>query len=186
MALRAPQLEEALRLTGKRLARSGFEGQVRLYLVGGTAGLLSGLLSGTRSTGDVDVTQAEPAQAWEAVVRAAAEAAKELDLPETWLNNKCSMYAWHLPPGWKGRCRLARTYGPLEVWLLDRRDFIAAKVVSAPKRPQDFEDLLAIGPSEEELAFTEGNIDRLERESPDPDQSFEDARAILGALRGES
>jgi len=186
MVLEAPQLEAALRLTGQRLAQRGVEEKIRLYLVGGTAGLLSGLLSGTRSTGDVDVTDTEPSRAWEAIVQAAAEAAKELDLPETWLNNKCSMYAWYLPLGWKGRCVLARTYGPLEVWLLDRRDFIAAKIVSAPKRPQDFEDLLAVGPSEEELAFAEENLDRVERESPDPDQSFEDARAILDALRGET
>lgn len=96
------------------------------------------------------------------------------------------MYAWCLPLGWKERCEPLRTFGPLEIWRINRQDFIAAKVVSAPSRPQDFEDLLAVGPSEEELAFAEENLDRVEQESPDPDQSFEDARAILDALRGET
>ena len=99
MALDATQLERALRETGERLAAEGGTGTVRLYLVGGSAGLLSGWLSEARSTGDVDVTHAEPTEAWEGVVRAAAEVADELGLPATWLNDKCRMYAWCLPLG---------------------------------------------------------------------------------------
>lgn len=186
MTLNPPTLEGALRLTGERLAGHVAERKVRLYLVGGAAGLLSGWLSETRSTGDVDVTEVEPSELWNAVSQAAAEVAKELDLPQNWVNNKCSVYAWCLPLGWKGRCELARTYGALEIWPLDRRDFIAAKIVSAPNRPQDLEDLIAIGPSAEELDFTAEHLDRLERETLDPDASFSDVRAILESLRGEA
>jgi hypothetical protein len=77
MTLDATQLDRALRETGERLAAEGGTGTVRLYLVGGSAGLLSGWLSGARSTGDVDVTEADPVEAWEAVIRAAAEVAGE-------------------------------------------------------------------------------------------------------------
>lgn len=168
MTLDATQLDQALRETGDRLAAEGDEGTVRLYLVGGSAGLLSGWLSGARSTGDVDVTQAEPTEAWEAVIRAAAEVADELGLPATWLNDKCRAYAWCLPLGWKERCEPLRTFGPLEVWRINRQDFIAVKVTA------------------KELDFTDDHLDRLEQESLDPDQSFEDARAIVESLRGAS
>ncbi len=186
MTLDASQLDLSLRETGERLAASRSTGMVRLYLVGGSAGLLSGWLSGARSTGDVDITAVEPAEAWEAVTRAAAEVAAELGLPPTWLNDKCRMYAWCLPLGWKERCEPLRTYGPLEVWRISRQDFIAAKAVSAPNRPQDFEDLLAMKPTAEELEFVGRHLDRLEQESLDPDQSFEDARAIVASLRDAS
>lgn len=183
MTLSASQLEKALRATGDRLDALRAEKTMRLYVVGGSAGLLSGLLSGARTTGDVDVTTVEPDESWGDVCRAAQEVAKELDLPETWLNNKCRMYAWCLPLGWRERCERARTFGPLEVWLLARRDFIAAKVVSAPSRPQDLEDLQAVKPTNEELEFTAEHINRLEREHLDPDVSFEDARVVLESLR---
>jgi hypothetical protein len=186
MPLRANQLEQALRTTGVNLDALGIEVVVRLYLVGGSAGLLSGLLPAARTTGDVDVSAVEPDDCWDAVRRAAARAAKELHLPETWLNDKCRIYGWSLPLGWKGRCHRIDRFGPLEVWAIDRQDFIAAKVVSAPRRPQDLEDLRAAGPTPEELLFAEENIDRIEREHLDPDASFEDARAILQALRGEA
>lgn len=186
MTLDATHLDRALRATGERLAAAGGTGRARLYVIGGSAGLLSGWLSGARSTGDVDVTEVEPAEAWDAVVRAAAEVAGAMGLPATWLNDTCRMYAWCLPIGWKERCEPLRAYGSLEVWRINRQDFIAAKVVSAPSRPQDFEDLLAVTPTAGELDFTDEHLDRLERESLDPGQSFEDARAIVESLRGAS
>lgn len=186
MTLDTSQLEHALRKTGERLTALGVTESVRLYLVGGSAGMLAGLLKPSRSTVDVDVTAVEPDASWGTVLRAADDVAKEFHLPEAWLNNECRMYAWCLPLGWQGRCELSRTHGPLQVWLLARRDFVAAKVVSAPARPQDFEDLLAVAPTAAELSFTEEHIDRLEREHLDPDCSFDDARAILQSLRGDA
>ena len=49
MPLRATELEQALRATGARLDALGQEGPVRLYLVGGAAGVLAGLLPGART-----------------------------------------------------------------------------------------------------------------------------------------
>lgn len=186
MPLNAPLLEKALRDTAARLAYTNIRGPVRLYVVGGSAGMLSGVLAGSRVTADVDVTAIEPDAAWSMVRTAAQDAAKELELPETWLNDDCRVYAWRLPLGWRTRCAHAHTFGPLEVWLLDRCDFIASKTVSAPDRPQDLEDLRAAKPTLAELDFTGQHIDRLERETLDPDQSFDDARVILRALRGDA
>jgi hypothetical protein len=125
----------------------------------------------------------DPDDAWRDVREAAKGVAQEMQLPATWLNDECRMYAWCLPPGWQARCRRARTFGPLEVWPLSRSDFVAAKVVSAPTRPQDIEDLRAVKPTESELDSAEANIDRLQREHLDPDQSFVDSRTILTELR---
>jgi len=184
MTLKASQLERALRATGLQLAGGGADRRIRLYVVGGSAGLLGGLLSEARMTGDVDVTAVEPHDLWGEVCQAAKETAKELDLPESWLNDECRIYAWKLPLGWRDRCRRTHTFGRLEVWVLDRRDFIGVKVVSAPRRPQDLEDVRAVRPTEKELDFAEEHIDRLEQEHLDPDHSFEEARAIVRALRG--
>jgi len=183
MTLNAPQLELALRRTAERLSAAGIDGPIRLYLVGGSAALLSGLLH-ARTTAGVDVTAVDPDRAWADVRDAARAAAEELELPDSWLNDKCRIYAWRLPLGWLQRCARARAFGPLELWPLSRRDLVAAKIVSAPTRPHDLEDLRAIGPTDAELDFAEQNIDRLEREHLDPDKSFDDCRAILNALRG--
>ena len=186
MPLNASQLEDALQRTGQRLQAGGLRGPIRLYLVGGTAGLLRGWLDETRMTGDVDVTTVDPDEAWSEVCVAARAVAEELLLPNTWLNDECRVYRWCLPLGWKERCDRARTYAPLEVWLLSRIDFIAAKVVSAPSRPQDLEDLRALEPTAWELDAAEQHIDRMEHEHLDPDRSFNDCLDILDALRGHA
>ncbi len=185
MALQANQLEQALRSTGSQLSRDGLTDVVRLYVIGGSAGLLSGLLPSHRTTGDVDVGTVDPQEHWGRVCDAAREVAKKMSLPGQWLNDRCQMYGWCLPLGWRERCEPMNRYGPLEVFAIERRDFIAAKVISAPKRPQDLEDLRDLSPTAEELAFAEENVCRVEQEHPDVDASFDDVRGILEYLRTE-
>lgn len=185
MVLRVHQIEQALDATGKRLTADGPK-SVKLYLVGGSAGLIAGWLPESRTTGDVDVTDSEPFEALESVLRAAAAVAKEQEFPETWLNNDCRIFRHYLPLGWRDRSQHRRTFGALEVFVLHRKDFIAAKIVSAPGRPQDLEDLRELKPTADELDFASENLDRLERESLDADASFDDSRSILEYLRGDS
>ena len=185
MSLKAPQIEGALRRTGAVLAARGIEGPIRLYLVGGSAGLLNGLIGAARMTADVDVMSMEPGEKWEWVRDAARTVAAELRLPETWLNDECRIFAWCLPLGWRGRCDRAIAAGPLEVRLISRGDFVAGRVVTAARRPADLEDLLALKPTRGELAFAEENVSRLEREHLGPEHGFDEARAILRVLRGE-
>lgn len=92
MTLRLTQLERALGRTGERLGADGVAGPIRLYLLGGAAGLLSGWLRESRTTGDVDVITVDPVEAWAEVCAAGVDVAEELLLPPTWLNDKCRVY----------------------------------------------------------------------------------------------
>lgn len=186
MSLNTPQLERALQHIGKHLQSASATQPIRMYLIGGAAGMLRGWLGPDRSTGDIDVTAIVPLESWNDVRSAAAAVADELGLVESWLNDDCRAFAWALPLGWQDRCDRSGVFGPLEVWVLDRRDFIALKVVSGPARPQDQADVRALVPTASELEFVELHIDRLEAEHLDPDRPLDGARAILQSLRGAS
>ena len=158
---------------------------VSLYVIGGSAGLLSGRLAESRTTGDVDVGIVDPEEHWIKVCEAARDVAVELSLPREWMNDRCRMFGWCLPLGWRERCEFVSQYGPLNVFAIGRRDFIAAKVISSPKRPQDLEDLRVLAPTVDDLEFAEEHIGRLEQEHPDVDASFSDVKIILEYLRTE-
>lgn len=112
------------------------------------------------------------------------ETAAQLDLPATWLNRDCATYAWCMPLGWEGRCVLVERFGPLETLRASRLDLIAAKVVSAPSRPQEIEDLHDLQPTAIEIEFVFKHLDRLERESLDG-ATFDEQRDILRSLGGK-
>lgn len=175
---------KALAAVGRALARRKRAGPIRVLVAGGTAGILGGLLRPERTTGDCDVMGLGDESDWGDLERAAAEVATQLDLPPTWLNRDCQMYAWCLPVGWQGRCEEVDQFGPLEVLRVSRIDLIAAKVIGSPTRPQDLEDLRDLRPAREELEFAGQNLDRLEAEHLDG-RKFDQERAILNVLRGQ-
>lgn len=175
----------ALRATGDVLAARGRVEPIELVVAGGTAGLLGDLLSPSRTTGDCDVMWRGDLPTWGQVAQAAAAVAAQLDLPTTWLNRDCVTYAWTLLLGWRQRCEPVGVFGPLTVLRLSRIDLIATKVVGAPTRPQDVEDLIQIKPTTDELRVIAEHIDRLEAEDLDR-RSFDDQRAILRALGGDA
>ncbi|MEQ9617420.1 MAG: hypothetical protein RLN60_05235 [Phycisphaerales bacterium] len=177
------QIIEALEAVGRLLEERGDKAIVRLFIAGGVAGLLGELLRGSRTTGDCDVMATIPEEAWRAVEDAARQVATDLGLPSEWLNKRASSFAWTLPLEWEGRCVPVGRFGPLDVRRVCRRDLIACKVVAAPKRPQDLEDLNDMAPTAEELDFVEAHLHRLESESLDRER-YDDRRAILDTLRG--
>ncbi len=134
-----------------------------------------------RTTSDCDVMSIKDSKHWKEVVRAASEVAKRLELPDEWLNRQCAMYAWMLPLQFVDRCEEVGTFGRLRVVRLSRLDLIATKVMGAPKRPQDLEDLRHMKPTAAELEFVSANVDRLEAENLDG-ATFESERAILTDL----
>jgi hypothetical protein len=157
---------QALQRTGERLARKQPPlPRMAVYLVGGVSGMATGELAADRTTGDCDVMAVEPDDHWPAVADAAGEVAGEMGLKPDWLNRDCGMYAWQMPLSWKSRCRPLADYGPLRVMVPARVDLIAAKIMSAPKRPQDRDDLMAMGPTEAEIDEAERNLQRVESES---------------------
>jgi hypothetical protein len=178
-------IRTALDTTGQFLTSDREQGSVRVVIAGGVAGLLGGLLPPTRVTADCDVMWLEDTGQWARLERAVALAADALGLPATWLNRHCAMYAWCLPLGWLERCEDVGRFGPLEVWRLGRADLIASKVMGAPIRPQDFDDLGVMSPTNSELNAVLHNLDRLEAEDLNG-TSFDRQRAIIIALRTQS
>ncbi len=73
------------------------------------------------------------------------------------------------------------SFGPLTILAISRRDLVAMKVIGAPKRPQDLEDLVVIKPTAEEIDFVRRHLDRLESESLARD-TYDAARTVLHRL----
>jgi hypothetical protein len=172
---------EALSQTGTELAGRLHE-PVRLIVAGSAAGLFRGDLGDRRVTGDCDVVWKIEDHVWSLILEAAAVVGVRMGLRAGWLNRNCSVFAWCFALGWASRCEDVGTFGPLKVVCISRLDLIAAKVVSAVRRAQDLDDLLAMAPTAVELDFAWSNLDRLEAEHLDGD-GFEGSRAVVERLR---
>lgn len=122
--------------------------EIHLLLVGGAAGMLSGLLDPERTTTDCDVMLYHPVEAGEFVEALASDLAGEFGLSERWLNRGGAPWAEAMPAGWESRRVLVLSQGPLRVHAVGRLDLIALKLVAG--RAQDIEDLetMAITPQE--------------------------------------
>lgn len=122
-------------------------------------------LPATRVTHDCDVLVSEPDAGWVVVREAAQQVAEKRGLPAEWLNRDNRMYAHLLPIGWRKRCELVGRFGPLEVLAIGRRDLMAMKLMGAPVRPQDLEDIIAMRPTTDDIAFLREHLNRLDAES---------------------
>jgi len=157
-------LDVALEATGALLARRGE--QAAIVVVGGTALNLLGVIS--RFTQDVDVIAAATPRASaapreirppdplpEALTRAVATVARDLGLPNDWLNTTvASQWVTGLPPGFASRVTWRR-YGGLWVGLAGPRDLIFLKLYAAADdvgpTSRHFKDLLALKPTPTDL-----------------------------------
>jgi len=155
---------------------------VRVVLCGAVAGILGGDLSGERQTLDCDVIDSQPSERFEAVRDAAAVVAERLGLKPTWLNQDSRMFAHLLPTGWLTRLRPVGRFGPLEAVAVGRLDLLALKLMGIDQRPQDLEDIEAIKPRDDELAFLADYLDQKEAESLDR-ETFDAQHAIVKELR---
>lgn len=176
-----PDILQAVARTGAILAQEGHTEPVRLVIAGGVAGLLSGL---TRATLDCDVLACSDDAQWDRIETAARQAAAEFKLPETWLNRDCSNYTNDFPLGWQSRTEPVDRFGPLDVHRVCRKDWISAKLVSSPKRPQDIADIRELKPTPEELNFAEEHLDRLAAEHAD-NYDYAPQRTILASIRSQ-
>ena len=128
-----------------------------VILGGAVAAMIVANLLATRVTRDCDVVLSESDAGWESVHDAARQVARNRGLPVDWLNRDSRMYAHLLPTGWQKRCEVVGQFGPLEV--------LAMKLMGAPVRPQDLEDIIAMRPTADDIAFLHGHLDRLDAES---------------------
>ncbi|MEI7733591.1 MAG: hypothetical protein WCO56_28745 [Verrucomicrobiota bacterium] len=156
------QIREALSRTGRCLALAD-AGEYSLLVCGGSALCLSGLRE--RPTRDVDIlgmvkgdaatVLAEPLP--DEVTRAAALVARDLNLPENWLNDAAlAVHRLGLPAGILSRAT-KQVFGPcLTIYLIGRQDQVALKLYAAidgQKGKRHFEDLAAIEPTRKEMEF---------------------------------
>lgn len=152
---------------------------IEIILVGGAAGMVTGVLSASRTTTDCDVMVYVPPAAMSVVERAAEVVATELGLPVRWLNSDVQLRRDALPDGWEKRRVFVGVYGRLRVSAVSRPDLIAMKVLAG--RAQDIEDLRAMRIRSDELAFVREYLDDLPAKGTGPEQ-ITDARVLLDAL----
>jgi hypothetical protein len=99
-----------------------------------------------RSTADADAVASHPKLS--TFARAVAD---ELDLAPTWVNDGVTAYRDLLPSDFASRTVFLGTFGHLRVRVLGREDLIIMKI--AASRPRDLDDLRALAPTADELAF---------------------------------
>lgn len=145
------------------LARLGAlcSSSTEIVLAGGAALILAGYID--RGTEDGDVIHSEPRLTdLEAVLATVAE---ERDLPGAWLNDGVKAWADVLPPDFATRLEEVGVFGNLRVRRLGRLDLLVMKLFAL--RDQDLEDVAAMAPAEEEVAFVRGQMERIARTRPD-------------------
>jgi hypothetical protein len=160
-----PVLLKAIRAVGELLTGEGET--VGIVVVGGAAMILGG--HATRLTEDVDIIAT--ASSWRkgaprkiaapdplpaSLLRAVSKVARDFDLPENWMNSDVgAQWDTGLPPGFEKRVRWLQ-FGGLALGVADRRDLIFLKLYAAVDsegpRSVHYQDLLALLPSEKELA----------------------------------
>ena len=157
MEINIESLESALEILGQLLADRGLHYEAAA--IGGGSLLLLGLID--RTTKDLDLValvkgrqlvSANPLP--EALVQAAKEVGKILNLGEDWLNiGPASLLEMGLPLGFIERLHI-RKYKGLTLYLADRFDQICFKLyASVDQGPQSkhFADLRALLPTRDEL-----------------------------------
>jgi hypothetical protein len=157
----AAGIARALGLLGELMAVRGE--RLRIVVIGGAAMNLLGFVS--RATTDIDILAfgapgdsssivEPPAPLPEWLLRHVRTIASDLGLDPHWLNTgPAGQWQQGLPPGLAARIQW-RSFGPLEVGLVDRLDLIYFKVYAAADDtgPESvhFQDLLALRPSPRE------------------------------------
>lgn len=157
-------IESALELLGQRLAASAHE-LVGLVVCGGSGLILTGLVA-RQATKDVDVVAllaeggrlSSPDPLPNVLLREARVVARDLDLPDDWLNNGPSrdpggLFQLGLPEGFETRLS-RKDYGQcLSVYFAGRIDQICFKVYAAVDQGagRHVEDLMDMRPTEEEM-----------------------------------
>jgi hypothetical protein len=143
-------LLDAFAALGKRLGQP-----VHLVIGGAGALILSGELQ--RATTDCDVLISQPDMGLlQEAIRAVADSQ---GLAGGWLNASAQGFAEVLPPDCATRLRSLPLYGQLRISVLHRQDAIVMKLFAG--RPRDLADVTALYPTQSELDFASGQLDRL-------------------------
>jgi hypothetical protein len=115
--------------------------------IGGAALSVLGVIS--RYTRDLDLLETEIP---DAIRLAAVDFARQHNLAENWLNTGPSSLARDLPRGWRARVQVLFSGASLNLSTLSRIDLIRSKLWAMCDRMRDIDDLVALAPTEKELA----------------------------------
>ena len=157
--------------------------RVEILIVGGAAGMLTGVLAADRVTGDVDVMVYHPAEAMAEVERLADDLGRRSGLPQGWFNSNVQIRTDTLPDGWAARRQLVDTGECLWVFAASRQDLLAMKFLA--HRPQDLEDIEAIGVSVDDVRFVRQYLAALAAKGTRA-ADVADAVAVLKSWRADA
>lgn len=143
---------------------NGLDHNIELLLVGGAAGVLTGLLPAAWTTSDVDTMHCHLPKDEDDVLDAAAEVCRDLSLPADWLNSWKRLHGWTLPDEWMSCRVLVGEFGRLIVYAVSRSDFIAIKFIA--HRQKDLDHLALLGVTADDKDFVRRYLDCLEERYP--------------------
>lgn len=171
-----PVMLKALKLLALKV---DYHAPIELLLVGGAAGVLTGVLRADRTTTDCDIMVYEPTAAMAAVELAAQQVAQELDLNPDWLNSNVQIRVDSLPTGWRQRRILIHEQGSLRLFAASKSDLIAMKVLAG--RDQDLEDIHDMQMNADDKRFVQAYLSELAAKGTSQEQ-IENAKALLMIL----
>ena len=131
-----------------------------ITLGGSAALLLAGELDRRTDDGDVVESSVDFARLLDSVRK--VEMIEQA--PAGWLNTSIQSYTHVLPADFRTRLVRLPRMGRLDVSLLGRPDVVLMKAYAG--RERDLQDLIAVAPSPEELAFVERHAPRIAEREP--------------------
>ncbi len=120
-------------------------------VIGATALSILGVVN--RQTQDVDVLDPRIPESIRklAVDFVTFQARKGISLEPNWLNNGPQLVTEILDPGWKSRLQILYQGKALTLQTLGRVDFLGTKLDAMCQRGDDFDDIVRMKPTKEEL-----------------------------------
>ena len=146
-----------------------------MILIGGGAGMLSGLLPDGRQTVDLDVMEVTPPEILDLCCYHAPSVAEELGISPRWFDATPHTIRHTMLDGWRERTVSVGRFGPLEVRAIARIDLISLKLIAG--RERDLDDLGALRVTAEEARFVIGALPQILERGANPD-SVEAAIAL--------
>jgi hypothetical protein len=154
-------IRDALALLGNS---NRLRSETEITIVGGAAGVLTGLLPALWATSDVDSIAFQLPESRDDVLEAAAEVARSHQLPADWLNDWSGLFAWTLPDGWEDRRVHVGEFGRLRVYAVGRLDLITMKFLA--HRQRDIEHLDKLNVTSRDIEQVSSNLQLLQGQYP--------------------
>jgi hypothetical protein len=150
-----------------------------MILIGGGAGMLSGLLPDGRQTVDVDVMDVTPPEIFDLCCYHAPRIAEECGISPSWFDATPHTIRHTMLDGWRERTVPVGEFGPLRVRAIARIDLISLKLIAG--RERDLNDLDALEVTAEEARFIVKSLPQILARGANPD-SVEAALALAREL----